>query len=292
MKIINISGGLGNQMFQYAFLLAMREATGDECLMDASKYATYKLHNGFELLNVFNITARCATKEELKRVTRYTTNYKLSRIFRKLLPNKRTEVLELMYGCEYMTNIFTEAKGDLFYEGIWQNEKYFGHIRPIILKEFSYRQPLSIQNKEMARKFAEGTTVSMHIRRGDYLLHKNYIGLCGLDYYTSAIDYVKEKYGNQVKFAIFSNDMNWCKDNILPLITGHEYTMVDWNKGVESYNDIRLMGYCRVNIIANSSFSWWAAYLNQNPNKEIIAPAKWTNRPVQFKRQLDDWVLF
>lgn len=291
MKIINISGGLGNQMFQYAFLLAMREETSDECLMDASKYATYKLHNGFELPNVFNITGRCATAEELKRVTRYTTNYKLSRVYRKFLPKKRTEVLEPMPGCEYMPNIFTEAKEDQFYEGIWQNEKYFGHIRPIILQEFSYRQPLSIQNKEMARKFAEGTTVSLHIRRGDYLLHKNYIGLCGLDYYTSAIDYVKEKYGNQVKFAIFSNDMDWCKENILPLITGHEYTMVDWNKGSESYNDIRLMGYCRVNIIANSSFSWWAAYLNQNEDKEVIAPKVWINPPIRMNPQLSNWKL-
>lgn len=291
MKIINISGGLGNQMFQYAFLLAMREATGDECLMDASKYATYKLHNGFELSNVFNITARCATKEELKRVTRYTTNYKLSRIYRKLLPKKRTEVIEPMPSCEYLPNIFKEAKGDRFYEGIWQNEKYFGHIRPIILQEFSYRQPRSIQNKETAKKFAEGTTVSMHIRRGDYLLHKNYIGLCGLDYYASAINYVKEKYGSQVKFAIFSNDMNWCKDNILPLIIDHEYTMVDWNKGAESYNDIRLMGYCRVNIIANSSFSWWAAYLNQNEDKEVIAPKVWINPPIKLNPQIRNWKL-
>lgn len=291
MKIINISGGLGNQMFQYAFLLAMREATGDECIMDASKYATYKLHNGFELSNVFNITARCATKEELKRVTRYTTNYKLSRIYRKLLPKKRTEVIEPMPSCEYLPNIFKEAKGDRFYEGIWQNEKYFGHIRPIILQEFSYRQPLSIQNKETAKKFAEGTTVSMHIRRGDYLLHKNYIGLCGLDYYASAINYVKEKYGSQVKFAIFSNDMDWCKDNILPLIIGYEYTMVDWNKGAESYNDIRLMGYCRVNIIANSSFSWWAAYLNQNEDKEVIAPKVWINPPIKLNPQLRNWKL-
>lgn len=155
MKIINISGGLGNQMFQYAFLLAMREATGDECLMDVSKYGTYKLHNGFELAEVFNISARCATKEELKRVTRYTTNYKLSRIYRKFLPKKKTEVVEPMSSREYMPNIFKNAKGDLFYEGIWQNEKYFSHVRPLILKEFTFRTPLSKLNSDAIDKFTQ-----------------------------------------------------------------------------------------------------------------------------------------
>lgn len=290
MKIINISGGLGNQMFQYAFLIAMRELTGDECLMDASKYATYNLHNGFELAEVFNISARCATKQELKKVTRYTTNYKLSRVYRKFLPQKRTEILEPK-GCKYNPLIFKEAKGDQFYEGIWQNEKYFSNVRPIILKEFSYKEPMNEKNKEASRKFSQKTTISMHIRRGDYLLHKNYIGLCGIDYYTKAIEYAKKKYGNDIQFAIFSNDMQWCKENILPLINGYDYTMVDWNKGKDSYNDIRLMGYCKVNIIANSSFSWWAAYLNNNDDKEVIAPEKWTNMPVLFKRQLDDWTL-
>lgn len=292
MKIINISGGLGNQMFQYAFLIAMREATGDECLMDASKYATYNLHNGFELADVYDISARCATKQELKKVTRYTTNYKLSRVFRKFLPRKRTEIIEPMPSCLYMPDIFTKAKGDLYYEGIWQNEKYFSNVRPIILKEFTYKQPMNSRNEEASKKFSQKTTVSMHIRRGDYLLHKNYIGLCGIDYYTKAIEYAKEKYGNDIQFAIFSNDMQWCNDNILPLIEGYEYTTVDWNKGKDSYNDIRLMSYCKVNIIANSSFSWWAAYLNNYDGKEIIAPAKWTNMPVMFKRQLDDWTLF
>lgn len=292
MKVINISGGLGNQMFQYAFLLAMREATGDECLMDVSKYATYKLHNGFELAEVFNISARCATKEELKRVTRYTTNYKLSRVFRKFLPKKKTEVLEFENGTSYIPNIYNEATGDLFYEGIWQNEKYFSQVRHIILKEFSYKHPMNTQNEETSKKFTEKLTISLHIRRGDYLLHKNYIGLCGIEYYTAAINYVKAKYGANIQFAIFSNDMSWCQENILPLIKGYGCTLVDWNKGQDSYNDIRLMGYCKVNIIANSSFSWWAAYLNQNEDKEIIAPAKWTNMPVQFKRQLDDWTLF
>lgn len=292
MKIINISGGLGNQMFQYAFLLAMREATGDECLMDASKYATYNLHNGFELTEVFDISARCATKQELKRVTRYTTNYKLSRVFRKFLPKRRTEVIEPMPACTYLPDVFVKTEGDFYYEGIWQNEKYFSQVRPIILKEFSYKHPMDARNEEASKKFSQKLTVSMHIRRGDYLLHNNYIGLCGLDYYTAAINYVKEKYGKDIQFAIFSNDMQWCQENILPLIQGNDYTLVDWNKGKESYNDIRLMGYCKVNIIANSSFSWWAAYLNQTENKEVISPAVWINKPVQINCQLTDWTLF
>ena len=291
MKIINISGGLGNQMFQYAFLLAMKEATGDDVLMDVSKFATYKLHNGFELDKVFNITARCATKEELKKVTRYTTNYKLSRIYRKFLPKKKTEILEPPR-CPFVQDIFYKTKGDCFYEGIWKNHKYFDSIRPLILKEFTYKLPLSKQNIEYGEKFAGRTTVSLHIRRGDYLLHKNYIGLCGLGYYSRSIAYVKEKYGKDVSFAIFSNDMRWCKDNILPLLKGYEFTLVDWNIGNESYNDMRLMSFCKVNIIANSSFSWWAAYLNCNDNPLVIAPAKWTNADVQFRRQLDEWVLF
>ena len=292
MKIINISGGLGNQMFQYAFLIAMREATGDECLMDASKFKTYNLHNGFELSEVFNISARCATKEEIKTVTRYTTNYKLSRIYRKFLPPKKTEIIEPMPSCTYMPDIFDKAKGNLFYEGIWQNEKYFSHVRPIILREFSYKNPMDERNKEASEKFSQKTTVSMHIRRGDYLLHKNYIGLCGIDYYSKAIEYVKKKYGNDIQFAIFSNDMSWCKENIFHLLEDYECTFVDWNKGKASYNDMRLMGYCKVNIIANSSFSWWAAYMNNNKDKEVIAPEKWTNMSVQFKRQLPEWTLF
>ena len=291
MKIINISGGLGNQMFQYAFLLAMQEATGDECLMDVSKYATYRLHNGFELLDIFNISARCATKNELKQVTRYTTNYKLSRIYRKFLLPKKTEILEAP-GCPYNPNIFIESKGNLFYEGIWQNEQYFGHIRDLILKEFTFKHPLSEINSLAVKNFIEKITISIHVRRGDYLKHKNYIGLCGLDYYAKAIDYVKNKYGKDIQFAVFSNDMQWCKDNILPLFTGYEYTLVDWNRGKESYNDIRLMGACKINIIANSSFSWWAAYLNQTIDKEVIAPDKWTNMPVLFRRQLPEWTLF
>lgn len=292
MKIVNIIGGLGNQMFQYAFLLALQKHTGDICLMDTSKYVTYGLHNGFELDRVFNISSRVATKEELKKVTRYTTNYKLSRIYRKLLPNKKTEVIEPMPRCTYLENIFDDAVGDKYYEGIWQNERYFADVKPEILSEFTFKHKPSERNELLCKKFENSVSVSIHIRRGDYLNHKNYKGLCGLDYYTKAIEYVKNKYGNNACFAIFSNDMEWCDANIKPLVMNHETIFVDWNKGDESYNDIRLMSCCKVNIIANSSFSWWAAYLNKHSDNEVIAPAVWTNMPVEFSRQLSSWTLF
>lgn len=291
MKIINFSGGLGNQMFQYAFLVGMREATKDECLMDVSKYKTYKLHNGFELNRIFNISARTATKDEIQKVSRYTTNYKLSRIYRKLLPNKHTEIVELMPSCPYIPNIFTQAKGDLYYEGIWQNYRYFESCRDAILKEFNYIQPLSSKNIDVKLWILSKPTVSIHIRRGDYLKHKIYRGLCGLEYYSRAIRYIDNKYGTSVQYAIFSNDIEWSKENVLPLLNGSSAKIIDWNTKLESYNDMRLMSYCKINILANSSFSWWGAYLNEQPNKETIAPAKWVNPPVQFNGQLPEWIL-
>lgn len=285
-----MSGGLGNQMFEYSFLLAMREATGEECLMDVTKLATYKRHNGFELDRVFDISARCASKNEIKIVSRYISNYKLSRLARKLLPRKKTEVVESPDG-RYIENVFSKVTGDMYYEGIWQNHLYFDNIRPLLLKEFVFKKTLEGKNVKAQEFIKEKTTVSIHVRRGDYLNHRYYKGLCGLDYYSQAISYIKKKYGDEVRFVIFSNDIEWCYGNIQPLLDGHETLFVDWNKGAESYNDMRLMSLCNVNIIANSSFSWWAAYLNMSEDKEVIAPRDWINRHWEFTIQLPEWTL-
>lgn len=290
MKIINFSGGLGNQMFQYAFLVGMREVTKDECLMDVSKYKTYKLHNGFELNRIFNISARAATKKEIQRVSRYTTNYKLSRIYRKLFPNKKTEIVEPMPSCIYMPEVFDFGTKDLFFEGIWQNPLYFNSHRSLILDEFRYKTDLSKKNLELKNWISTRLTVSIHIRRGDYLKHRYYKGLCGIEYYRKAIAYIYSKYGKNIQYAIFSNDIEWSKTNILPLINESEARIVDWNTREESYNDLRLMSCCPLNIIANSSFSWWAAYLNQNQEKEILAPKEWVNPPVCFNGHLPEWI--
>lgn len=289
MKIVKIIGGLGNQMFQYALLVALRETFREEILMDVSTFDSYKLHNGFELERIFNITARRATGNEICQLTRFTCNYRLSRIYRILLPIKPTEKVEHR-DCRFDDTILVDNRS-LYYDGIWQNYLYFDRFKDKIKQEFSYRIPLDERNIEDEKSFQEDLTVSLHIRRGDYLKHKNYRGLCGIDYYTAAVEYVKKKYGPDVKFAVFSNDMAWCEEHILPLLDGR-YIQVHWNTGMDSYKDLRLMSACRVNIIANSSFSWWAAYLNEHPDKEVIAPRIWTNIPVKFDRQMPSWTLF
>jgi uncharacterized short protein YbdD (DUF466 family) len=289
MKIVNFSGGLGNQMFQYAFLVAVRETFNKEVLMDTSLFKGRDFHNGFELTKLFNITAKEAEKKDIKKLTPYFTNYYFSRIYWKYFPRKKTECQEINH-CEYNDKILTEDK-DLYFYGIWQNPKYFNHFKDVIVEEFTFKTAISAKNEEALAYIQKSPTTSIHIRRGDYLKHANYMGLCGVEYYKNAINHVKEKHPDN-KFIIFSNDMEWCKENIVPIIGESEYICADWNKGSESYNDMRLMSLCDRNIIANSSFSWWAAYLNQHKSKEIIAPKIWTNSPVKFNRQLDSWTLF
>lgn len=291
MKIVKILGGLGNQMFQYALLVALRETFREEVLMDPSVFDTYKLHNGFELDRVFKITARRAIADEIRCVTRFTRQYQLSRIYRRLLPPKRSDKREARW-CRFDPTVLTDNR-DLYYDGIWQNYLYFDQFKEAVLKEFTFREEPNERNEKALEVFAQGgTTVSLHIRRGDYLKHKNYRGLCGPEYYAAAVKYSLEQCGKDVRFAVFSNDMPWCQEHIVPLFGECRHTLVDWNTGKDSYNDMRLMSACRMNIIANSSFSWWAAYMNAHPDKVIIAPKVWTNMPVEFDRQMPDWVLF
>lgn len=288
MKIVNILGGIGNQMFQYAFLVALRESTKKEVCYDASVFKTYPLHNGFELDRRFNISARQASPSEISRLSYYTSSYFWYRVLKRL-PRRKTMLYEPNH-CAYTPELLEDGR-DMYYYGIWQDHRYFDNYKDIVKKEFSWKEILDERNQETYDYFKEGITVSLHIRRGDYLKEWRYKDICELDYYQKALEYISSLGKKDVKFAIFSNDPSWCKDNIVPLISDYKYTMVDWNQGAESFKDMQLMSACKVNVIANSSFSWWGAYLNIHDDVLVIAPRKWTNDIVYFDRQLDDWHL-
>jgi hypothetical protein len=158
--------------------------------------------------------------------------------------------------------------------GYWQSEKYFVKHKEVIRQELTFKNELSPENLATASSLLKTASVSLHVRRGDYVSSQatnDVHGVCTLDYYRNAISHMARSVESP-RFFIFSDDINWVKAN-LQLDFPCEY--IANNVGANSYVDMRLMSMCKHNIIANSSFSWWGAWLNSNPNKIVIAPKKW-----------------
>lgn len=288
MKIVNILGGLGNQMWQYAMLVALREKFKDEeVYYNTSFFNGYPLHNGFELERIFNITAKQATAKSIRKVYYpFIGHYFFHRLYTHFCPVLKTEVRE---STPYRKKVF-EQIGDFYYNGYWADHRYFDFCREDLLKEFSLKEPLDNQNSNFLNSIKDRYVCSLHIRRGDYLKDPDFIGICDLDYYRSAIKIIFSKIDKPITFLVFSNDITWCRENLNTSFCGNDVIYVDWNKGSESYKDLYIMSRCNANIIANSSFSWWGAYLNEMPNKIVISPSRYKNKDIGFKMSLDDWI--
>jgi len=171
-------------------------------------------------------------------------------------------------------NLIPNSSANMLLVGLFQSEKYFANKRDLILKEFTFKKALQNKNLELSKRLQSENAVAVHIRRGEFAadstINKN-IGTSSLDYYNKAIEHIKNNVENPV-FYIFSDSPDWVKENFKILKNA---TQIDWNTGKESYIDMQLMSLCKHNVIANSTFSWWGAWLNQNPNKIVIAPQKW-----------------
>lgn len=283
MKIVNITGGLGNQMFQYAFALSLKEKFPlEDVYIDISHYNTiffkhYKginLHNGFEIEKVFpNANIPVAGCKELLKLSYYIPNYILSRLGRKLLPVRKTEmVLSFSDTYSYLPEVYKSRS--CYYEGYWQNIRYFEGIKDKLMNVFAHPEP-NEYNKTMIQELSSRESVGIHVRRGDYLSEPDYRGICNINYYKRAINRLKEE-DKKYSFYIFSNDIKWCTENLEPLMDGYNVLYVTGNKGKKSCWDMFLMTYCKNLIIANSSFSWWGAFLNKNVER-VIAPCPWVN---------------
>ncbi len=291
MKIVNIAGGLGNQMFQYAFALALKEHFPDEEIMiDISTFKGLKYVRSYELDNVFNVDLPVAGPRELRKVTYYFENLKVRQIVRKLLGMKQTEYKEPRVFTYWGEETFT-VSGDCYYEGSWQNEAYFKQYESLVRKVYTFKKKLDEQNEIIKKEICGNNSISIHVRRGDYLSIPYYQDICDEPYYRNAIHYVKKNI-KEPHFYIFSTDTAWCSENIVPLLDNSPFTIISWNQGAESYKDMQLMSCCKHNIIAHSSFSWWAAWLNDNKNKCVVAPKEWFRRDdITDLPQLPNWIL-
>lgn len=275
MIIVKLSGGLGNQMFQYAMgrVLSIRNSTGLKLDLSGYKYCKEREYKLFH----FNIKEDFATRKEIlyfKPRHRQVIDYTVCKIKKTFYPWHMQKVIK-ENTFSYNTDIL-KVKGNAYLDGYWQSEKYFKDISEIIRKDFTLKNEPDETNLTFLEKIEAVNSVSLHIRRGDYLSNpenSKIHGLLDMDYYTQSLKLIAERIANTEIF-VFSDDMEWAKDNLK--ISSPCY-FAGHNGVHKDYEDLRLMSSCKNHIIANSSFSWWGAWLGKNPQKIVIAPKKWFN---------------
>lgn len=270
-KIITwIAGGLGNQLFQYAAARSLAYDLQVELVLDTSFFLKPRIRN--YKLGAYNINARKISPIELIAIKKQKFLW-MPKYFLLRLPVLQVDENTLADG-------MNQEFSTLYMRGYWQNEKYFKKFRSEIMRELSLKQEPPSKIKAMAKKMSEEQSVSIHIRRGDYLsdpIVNNIFGVLTMDYYKKAIDFMRDQVNNSA-FYVFSDDIDWARQFFLPEIEKN-FVCVEGNN--RDIYELWLMTHCRHNIIANSSFSWWGAWAGNFPEKVVIAPEQWTNLPMK-----------
>lgn len=279
--VVHLKGGLGNQMFQYATGRGLQAAQNEQYEQSSLLLSTHSLSGNPDRdygLNVFAITAEVATPNET-----YPVKYPYGVL------SKGWRFLAGRFLKQFRTVHFDQSilkkTGDVFLDGYFQSEKYFDHIAEDIRKEFKLK---SLSNDaKLLHKTIQATvsSVSVHIRGGDYLNHPHFAGICTKNYYKRALTKIKECFPDAT-FFVFTNDPAWTKQTLPELdnpIYVQDYDLTD-------QEELILMSNCDHNIIANSSYSWWAAWLNDNTNKHVLVPEIWAHgeQAVRFKDTVPD----
>ena len=280
---LRFMGGLGNQMFQYAFMRSLI-AHGQDAYPNMGWFQQNQNSSlNFVLPEVFpKVIIPMANDNDCKKSRR------LQRIHKgiNLLCRKEVFYVGEREDAVFEPDVFQRTGGT--FDGYWQSERYFKEIEDEIRDTFTF----SVKDKTLAdfiRKMEQQeNTVSVHLRRGDYKgVEDMYGGICTTEYYQRALDDMENHLEHPV-FYIFSNDMDWVKENF----KGKNFIYI--TSGMfdtyENWYDMLLMSKCKNNIIANSSFSWWGAWLNSNPNKRVIAPKKWVNTSTTPDKWAEGWI--
>lgn len=281
MKYVTITGGLGNQMFVYAFCLELRKRGYNTVLFAPRKRNSKGYgHQGYELKKLFNISETIGVGSQIFDFL-LSIYSQLIRIFptrfkRPLLKLVGVYPVSVSENFVYYPEVFTFRHRNELFMGTWQSEKYFSNAIIEVREHFKFKSNLiSKANADVLTQMYGRNSVSIHIRRGDYLSPQYIDGfgnICTIEYYKRAIEFLNHKIENPY-FYIFTDDKAWVVENF----NIANSCFVVHNTGSNSWQDMFLMSKCKHNIIANSSFSWWGAWLNKNPDKIVIAPQKWWN---------------
>lgn len=273
MILIKLQGGLGNQMFQYAFATIVAKKNASKVLLELSSFSCYKKHGysprTFEL-SIFNNKYNFSVSNNLS----LFTNLSLLDCFKKKIGLNYPKIFE-----ESNLDYSEEAnclKTPVYARGYFQTAKYYIGYEDVVKGLFKFEiDKLSKVNTDLIPILKNEGTIAVHIRRGDYIKDvktNQFHGVCCIEYYEKAIAFVTSKIKNPT-LVFFSDDMKWVKGNFKHL--NYNTLYINHNKDKDNWMDMFLMHICSHNIIANSSFSWWGAWLNENPNKMVVAPKKW-----------------
>lgn len=263
MVIVHLWGGIGNQLFIYTFGEYLWNRYHLDVHYDLSSYGTTEIRN-IEIHAITNKLPEYRTKWYF--FTRHTG------IFRRV----SRAVFQFLPGVYYTNNFFDESVLSkkyrlLYFDGYWQDKKYADWMRENVPGLYNPQTSVPEVIQKYEALLQEKHTVSVHIRRGDYLLPQNaHLNVCTKEYYQNALSLTDAK---DTTFVVFSDDIEWVKEN---LDFGEKAIYVN-DEGVSPYWDIYLMSKCNNHIISNSTFSWWGAFMNPSKNKTVIAPAKWRN---------------
>lgn len=276
MIIVKLVGGHSNQLFQYAAARRLSHHLGSKLCMDLSWFKE-EVPQGdtrrFYELDVYSIEQNLIGSNKFALVHDDAANLK-TKIYPITKGFFKPRIKLYREPSHRFDKHVLKLPDNTYLDGFWQNEKYFIDIRPTLLKELEPTNALTSKNKQYLKDIRSSNAIAIHVRRGDYvdnIMANKFHGVMPTQYYYAALKYLKTRaVAKKLKLFIFSNDIKWCQKN---LQFSDPTVFVEGNK--KGSDDMRLMKHCKHNVLANSSFSWWGAWLNENPTKIVIAPKQW-----------------
>lgn len=289
MKIVKLKGGLGNQMFQYAYAKLLEQLTGDTVKLDYSAYASRK-GDAVRVPRVekFNLTLSSASKDETEAQYRLphggafmSLRYKIETFAEKTVnpkyfwePNRSYIEPERLLKHSY-------------FDGYWQSWRYVRQVEDIVRTDFVPNYSLSERTLETMRLFESKNQVFVGVRKGDYDDDAAHFGTFGSDYYRRAMTILSER-TEEPEFVVFSNDIPWCKKNID--WSNFSVSFREPEQQTDDFEELMLMASCKHAIMINSTYHWWGAYLIRNPQKIVIGPENWFVDGSQIDIMPPEWV--
>ncbi|MFA5283682.1 MAG: alpha-1,2-fucosyltransferase [Bacilli bacterium] len=272
MKVIKLKGGLGNQMFQYAFAKALQKRTRDVVKIDDSYYKVLVGDNIRKVrIRRFNLSIPFASREDVRSLCKVPhESNPLSFIYKSGLILEKIINRSYYFERNRMFVDFDKLTKYKYFDGYWQSWRYVDSVRDELEKDFLIPKNIDLRTQMMIERVASQNSVFIGVRKGDYGNNTKRFGCFDQEYYDKAMKIIADKIDNPI-FYVFSNDIQWVKENM----EFQKWNVVFREDYVDDFDELMIMANCKHAIIINSTYHWWGARLKETKDKMVIAPKKW-----------------